>query len=372
MGKYVVCLAAALFFGSILSTEARADVVPFDSGRWEIQAKESTVGEHFGRTALMLKGGFAAVKDSRFEDGIIEFDIAFTEERGFMGVCWRMQDPQNYEEFYVRPHLSGNPDANQYQPVFHGIAAWQLYFGDAYSAPVTYDFSTWMHVKIVVSGQRAEVYIRDMQTPALFIPELKRERATGRVGLTASNFAPAYYSNYSFTPMETPALKGSAKAPTPPPAGVVTKWQVSNTFDRKSLAGKTALTATEKQNLQWRQLSCEATGIANLARLQGIAEGKDTVFVRLTIESETDQVKAMRFGYSDITRVYCNDRALYSGTNEYTSRDYRYLGTIGLFDEVYLPLKKGRNEVWLAVTENFGGWGVIAAFEDSSGIRMLD
>jgi hypothetical protein len=37
-----------------------------------------------------------------------------------------------------------------------------------------------------------------------------------------------------------------------------------------------------------------------------------------------------------------------------------------------LPLKKGDNELWLAVTENFGGWGVKAAFDDMDGISLKD
>jgi hypothetical protein len=48
------------------------------------------------------------------------------------------------------------------------------------------------------------------------------------------------------------------------------------------------------------------------------------------------------------------------------------MGTIGLFDEVYLPLKKGHNELWLAVTETFGGWGVTALFEDPAGINIKE
>ena len=45
------------------------------------------------------------------------------------------------------------------------------------------------------------------------------------------------------------------------------------------------------------------------------------------------------------------------------SRDYRFLGTIGYFDAVYLQLKKGRNDLWIAVSENFGGWGIKAKLE---------
>src|SRR5882757_7629535 len=105
------------------ATSYSQNVVPLGSERWEIHAAESKITDHLGRQSLFLKGGLAVVKDSNLVDGVIEFDIAFTGERGFMGAVWRLQDFQNYEEFYLRPHQSGNPDANQYQPVFHDVAA---------------------------------------------------------------------------------------------------------------------------------------------------------------------------------------------------------------------------------------------------------
>jgi len=52
------------------------------------------------------------------------------------------------------------------------------------------------------------------------------------------------------------------------------------------------------------------------------------------------------------------------------SRDYRFLGTIGFFDQLFLPLKKGSNELWFVVSENFGGWGVKAKLENMDKISL--
>ena len=52
------------------------------------------------------------------------------------------------------------------------------------------------------------------------------------------------------------------------------------------------------------------------------------------------------------------------------SRDYRYLGTIGYFDEVFLPLEPGKNELWFAVGENFGGWGLEARLDGADGVTI--
>ena len=354
---------------SALSIKAQSQTVPFDSDRWQIQAKESRLMDHLGRKSLYLVDGAATVTGLNFTDGIIEFDIAVGGERGFMGVEWRMQDDKNYEEFYIRPHQSGNPDATQYHPVYNGLESWQLYYGEGYSAPVKFDFNQWMHFKIVVAGKNAEVYIKDMETPVLFVNELKRETKSGTVGVSTSG-APVYYSNFSFAPLMSPALRGKAKAAEPLPVGTVKSWLVSSVLEGKSLTNKYQLTATDKQKARWTKLDSDSTGVVNLARLNALDGDKNTVFARLIIQSDTEQVKKFRFGFSDEVKVYVNDRLIYAGSDVQRSRDYRFLGILGLFDELYLPLKKGDNEIWMAVTENFGGWGIKARFEDLKGINI--
>jgi hypothetical protein len=145
---------------------------------------------------------------------------------------------------------------------------------------------------------------------------------------------------------------------------------VSNIFDEAVLAGKTRLAVGDKTSHIWVDLNSESTGITNLARVAAIGENANTVFARVVVNSEKRQVKLVQFGYSDRVRVYLNDLLLYTGNNTYRSRDYRYLGTIGYFDELYLSLKKGRNELWFAVSESFGGWGLQARFEDLTGITL--
>lgn len=46
------------------------------------------------------------------------------------------------------------------------------------------------------------------------------------------------------------------------------------------------------------------------------------------------------------------------------------MGTIGLFDGIYLDLKKGNNALLLAVSEDFGGWLVTGRLDDSSGVTI--
>jgi hypothetical protein len=59
---------------------------------------------------------------------------------------------------------------------------------------------------------------------------------------------------------------------------------------------------------------------------------------------------------SDRAVVYLNGRPLYRGDDTYRSRDYRFLGSIGWYDALYLPLEAGENELVIAVSEDLGGW----------------
>ena len=101
-------------------------------------------------------------------------------------------------------------------------------------------------------------------------------------------------------------------------------------------------------------------------------KGKNCAFARIIIQSDKDQVKKVTFGFSDKVRLYFNDQLLFSASDTWRSRNYRFLGTIGYYDEIYLPLKKGDNELWLAISEAMpdDGWGVQAKFSDMEGISL--
>jgi hypothetical protein len=353
--------------GAILLVPAavHAEEYPFNGDFWQIDAAESAVEDYLGEQAMRIKGGHARVIGLELTSGLIEYDVAVSRERGFAGAIFRVQDLSNYEHFYIRPHQSGNPDANQYTPVYNGVSAWQLYHGEGYGVPVSYRFDTWMHIKIAFAGDHAEVFI-DSEDPVLVVSDLKRDAAAGGVGIGAANFAHAHFANFEASPlskdyqfMQTDAKEEETAA------GVITLWQVSEAFAED----------TAEEHLQteqsWSVLTAESTGITNLARAPGVGPGKNTVVARLRLESDTRQHKSLAFGYSDSVTVYVNEVPIYGGTNRYMSRDYRYLGTIGLFDKVYLPLEEGENEVWFVVTEAFGGWGIQAQLDDLEGISIL-
>ncbi len=337
--------------------------VPFDSPRWQFDAKTAVRETHFGQEALRLQGGYALLADANFKNGVISFDISVKKARYFPAIQFRMQGPGQFEEYYLRPHQSGNPDAMQYTPVYNGLGGWQLYHGPGYTNAAPLPFDRWLHVKIVVNEREAEVYFDDQPEPILFISRLKRTPAAGMICLSNPSPEDVWYSNVSITPDAAPVIKSKSKPLPPLPSGTITQWEVSPPFSEQLLAGVTTLSSALHSPLSWVTLAADEAGTADLSMLSGVSKDSNTVFVKTTITSARDEIRKFSFGFSDRVRLYCNGKLLYAGEDNFMSRDYRFLGTIGYYDAVWLDLKKGRNEVWMAISENFGGWGVKARLE---------
>ena len=355
------------FLFSFSALFCQTESVPFTSERWKMSDSEGTVIENYmGEESLFLKSGVAWLDDLELENGIIEVDINFSNVRSFPGIIFRLQDFENFEDFYVRPHQSGNQDATQYTPVFNRMAGWQLYSGEGFNVALDYEYDKWIHLKLIISGKKGEVYIGENPEPVLVIHELKHKTMAGKICLKA----PARYANFSYTKTDNPSFRGEFKDPVKAEKGTVTKWAVSSVFNENSLEDKLSLEDSDINSLDWTFLECESTGLANLARVGRWEQDKNTVFAKINITAEKDMLKKINLAFSDRIKVYFNGKLLYSGHDEFRSRDYRFLGTIGYYDAIYLPLKEGDNELTIAVSENFGGWGIKALFEDMEGIEV--
>lgn len=354
----VLNFATSVVFGQQLTP------VPFTSGNWNFGDAQFVIENYMGRESIHLTGGNISVADVEFLDGTIEVDINFPEARFFPGIFFRMQDEGNYENFYVRPHQSGNPDATQYTPVFNGVAGWQLYHGEGYSAAIELRPDTWHHIKIDVAGDRADIYFDDMNTPFLKVMGLKREPKAGKIGVSSG--APVHFSNFRYSSTK-PELDERKPARMEAPPGLITSWKISNIVQDDLYRDMPEITTA---NLAWTKQETEPSGTINLARFVQRGEGLNTIVAKLDIHAKEAANKPVVFGYSDFIWIYVNGKQVYGGRNDFMSRDYRYLGTIGFFDSVYLPLDRGENEVHFVVSENFGGWGLKAFIPDREGIKI--
>src|SRR5262249_21374755 len=225
----------------------------------------SGVSSYRGRSSLFLRDGSAWLKGTRFQNGTIEFDVVFSNVGGFPAIAFRAATHSDFELFYLRQSLSG-PHATQYTPVLHGQWAWQIYSGPKWEGAIRWTYDHWMHVKLLVRGSRAELFV-DGDSAVQVIGQLRGPNGAGEIGILSGNgarFANVVVRPDAQTPddmMATPqATVGDST-----PATVVRSWRVSAPFSESTLVNLTNLTAVPGGGA-WTVLRIEERGIANLAR----------------------------------------------------------------------------------------------------------
>lgn len=352
--------------------------VPFGGANWRVdEAQTAEVRNYLGREALFIERAVAWMDDANFGDGVLEYDVAAPVASGFVGINFRVVGGVNAEQFYVRFHQTDRPDATQYLPVFNGLASWQIHAGPNETGSVSIPPETWIHVKIVVRGDKADIYVGDNATPLIHVPDLYHEFAEGPVALYAGDrpgmTSGAYFSNISVRELrDTDQIVGIAREETPPPIGTIKTWQVSTPFSESEVAESYEVAQVKNNASNWSGLKVERNGIANLAKVTALGKNKNTVLVKKVIHTDKPSKRLFRFGYSDRVRIYVNGEQVFFGNAGWRLRDHRFLGTIGFNDAIVLTLEPGDNEIIAAVSESFGGWGFAGQIEDQSGLTLIE
>lgn len=365
---------AALCASVLAVAHAQSVVVPPDSSRWQLEGKAKPA-EYLGRKALLMDGGAAILKDFDMRNGVIDVDVATPAARGFFGFDFRLdQDQANYEEVYLRQHKSGYPDAMQYTPVFNTGRNWQLYNGPGFTGAVDIPRASWFHLRLEVTGAQAKLYVTDMDKPALVMDDLKSGVQNGQIALFSLT-GETYFTGFEVR--KTSDTPWQRHLP-PMSPDILTRWSISPSYD--ALARN--LEQPPSDVADWQDVEAEPPGFVVLYRYRPAPHprvtfqgdfsrrlepqpGMKVLYARTTIHSDRDQVKRLEIGYSDEVSVFLNGQILYRGRSAQGFRDPGFLGIVNLEnDAVYLPLKKGSNELMLAVSELGGGWGFICRLTD--------
>ncbi len=326
----------------------------------EVQIKGATATEHLGRQCYLFEGNdvLVAYEDVSLRNGSVQVDVAVTGERSFPGLAFRVRGEQ-YESFFIRPHQVGNPDAVQYTPVFNGVFGWQLYTGTGFWSAATFPIGEWFTLRVAFAGDRAEAFLGDSDQPALVFGRLRAAVEPGGIGILPGGEG-VFFARLAYDSAE-PVLRGQPLFEEDLPYGTVPGWWVSNLAAEGSPLGAAR---------GWEYLAAEPTGLLNLARAHPLGNRLNTVFASTIVKSAATVTRALELGFSDRAVVYLNGVPLFAGRDDYRSRDYRFLGSIGWWHTLFLPLQEGDNELVIAVSETFGGWGVQARFRDASGLTF--
>jgi hypothetical protein len=370
----ILLLVAA---GSARPGFAQAQPLPLTDGGWELKGPSVKLERYDSRDVLSVENGFAYRRDVRLQDGTVDFDVQVTRRRSFVYLMFRMADDREYEDLYLRPHKSSLPDAIQYAPVYQGASAWQLYHGPGATAAVTFEPGSWTHVRLVLQGQKAALFVGDLAKPALVIPRLARPAAPGYLALRG--FAPpgagsgpiARFANVSIqpgaAPFDFPASTRDAAA------GSVRAWSVSRAFAVPKDVAVPTLPAPDVLG-PFQTIEALPSGLVELHRyvkLPADDSREAAAVARVRVKAASAGIRRLDLGFSDVATVFLNGRPLFRSDAHYSFDNPRQEGLIHYGQAtVFLPLEPGDNDLAILVSDDFGGWGLMGRFPDSTGLEV--
>jgi hypothetical protein len=379
-GRRIRAAMAGLLLAGLAPAVAPAQTgnVPLSPEAW-LATDSLRVVSYLGRPSLYINRGVALLRGVSMENGILDLDLAASDSTNFLGVAFRAATPRFSNVLFLRPGASGTEEAIQYGPAFNSVGvAWQVYHGDGANAVADVPRNRWMHLRLELDGSVARLYVDAATTPTLVVPRLVRSGGTG-LGVWAGAFGRgAYFSNirYVATPGPSTETRGSA-----PPPGTMLGWELSGPIDA---ADFTPAALPKLGRLTWQAVEAEPEGFVLINRyreapvggvprdstgavlidsvMTGKIAGSRIVYARTTITAARDETRRMQYAYSNGAVIYLNGRPLAFAMNPGGLRStFGVMARAG--DAVYLPLRRGRNQLVFAVIECTGGWAFSARLD---------
>lgn len=216
-----------LILGLILLARAQStqQVAGLSIDHMELRNVKAETVTYKGQSAVRLvdtgahdlddAGRLAILRGSSFTDGTIEIDLtgdtvsgALENLRGFVGIAFRVaDDASHFECFYLRPKNGRSPDPVQRSHSAQYISIpgfpWQKLRSEnpgKYEAYVDLVPGDWIKVKVVVSGNKAQLYVNGGAQPTLTVNDLKQPQSQGAIALWVGPGTIAHFSNLKITP----------------------------------------------------------------------------------------------------------------------------------------------------------------------------
>jgi hypothetical protein len=349
---------------------AEAGHVPLSPDAWIATDSIRSVS-YLGRPALYINRGVALVRGAAMENGTLDLDVAASDTTNFVGVAFRAASPRFSNVLFLRPGASGTEEAVQYGPAFNSLGvAWQVYHGDGANAVAEVPRNRWVHVRLELDGPAARLYVDSATAPTLVVPRVVASGGAG-LGVWAGAFGRgAYFSNVRYA--GTPAASATTPPPAPP-SGTILDWEISSPIEA---ADFTPPALPDLGRLTWQRVEVEPEGFVLINRyreapvggvprdstgailvdsvMTGKIAGSRIVYARTTITAARGETRRMEYAYSNGVVIYLNGRPLAFAMNPGGLRGIGAMAKVG--DAVYLPLRRGKNQLVFAVIECTGGW----------------
>ena len=195
-----------------------AERIPLsDLSGLELRDTRAEVTSYRGRHALKLMEEpthpgelLAILRGHPFHDGTIDIDVAGAvsataaeTDRGFIGIAFRIQsDDVHYECIYIRPTNGRAPNQfrRNHSTEYESLPDWPWYRLRKESPGVYESYAdmaegAWIHMKIVVHGAKAALYLSRAVQPCLLINDLKLGDAHGAIALWGGSGTVGYFAN---------------------------------------------------------------------------------------------------------------------------------------------------------------------------------
>jgi hypothetical protein len=379
-GRFTRAGMAAVLLAGITATAAPAQTanVPLSPEAWTATDSVRAVS-YLGRPALYINRGVALVRGASMEDGTLELDVAASDTTTFLGVVFRAASPRFSNVLFLRPGSSETEEAVQYGPAFNSVGvAWQVYHGAGANAVAAVPRNRWIHLRLELAGPLARLYLDTTTTPTLVVPRVVASAGTG-IGVWTGAFGRgAYFSNVRYTASAGAAAEAHPPAP---PQGTLADWELSSVVEA---ANFTPSTLPDLGHLTWERVTPEPEGFVLINRyreapaggvprdstgavltdsvMTGRIAGSRIVYARTTITASRDELRRLQFAYGNGIVIYLNGRPLAFAMNPGGLRsNLGVMAPVG--DAVYLPLRRGPNQLVFAIIECTGGWAYSARLD---------
>lgn len=154
---------------------------------------------------------FVRINDVDFQDGTIQVKVlsTLTDDapdfaRGFIGIAFRINgDNSEFESIYLRPtnarsddQLRRNHAIQYFSYPNYKFDRLRNEFPGKYESYADMELNEWIQMKIVVKGERTELYLNDKEQPSLIVNDLKHGNdASGAIGLWVDVGTEGYFTD---------------------------------------------------------------------------------------------------------------------------------------------------------------------------------
>jgi len=192
-----------------VATHARATTY---HGRKAVELTEAGMASGTSPTALEE---MALLDRPELTDGTIEVWVAGTlaenaspDDRGFIGIVFRSDgDGTHFENIYLRP-TNGRADdqlRRNHSVQYSSFPDYPWYrlrkeTPGKYESYADQIAGEWTHMRVVVSGHRATLFVNDAPEPCLVVTDLKGTASGGKIGLWIGPGTRGYFSQMVITP----------------------------------------------------------------------------------------------------------------------------------------------------------------------------